>query len=139
MDKIEMKTRGGIMKSLRQNTAIIAALSLGCAIAAVAAGFNALPSGNRQDNGADDRTMVTVEGTLGINDVTTGCWYLRTDSGTLYEPIFCVSEPIELKEGLRVKVLGYIDSDAPQTCGLGPVFNALQTQVIAETHMAGIE
>lgn len=76
------------------------------------------------------RERVFLEGELGIYDTSTGCWYLLTDEGLLYEPLFCVREPFEQKRGLRLLLYGYFEPDAPQTCAFGPVFYAEQTQVI---------
>ncbi len=76
------------------------------------------------------RERVFLVGMVGIDDTTTGCWYLQTDEGVLFEPIFCVREALELRQGLRLQVYGYVEPDAPQTCAFGPVFYAEETQVI---------
>jgi hypothetical protein len=83
---------------------------------------------NQMTSGVRERIFLT--GRIGINDTSTGCWYLQTDEGFLIEPLFCVSEPFELRPGLRLTLYGYIEPDAPQTCNFGPVFYAEQTQVI---------
>lgn len=85
-------------------------------------------TGNQLTSGIRER--VFLAGEIGIDDTATGCWYLRTDEGLLFEPLFCVSEPLELRQGLRLMLYGYIEPDAPQTCAFGPVFYAEQTQVI---------
>jgi hypothetical protein len=76
------------------------------------------------------RERIFLVGMVGIEDTTTGCWYLLTDESVLFEPIFCVREPLELRQGLRLMVYGYVEPDAPQTCAFGPVFYVEETQVI---------
>jgi hypothetical protein len=139
-NKSKMRFPGGFMNYLsilNQKAAIVVILCLGCAIAAVGAGLIA-PACNNSSIAANSKEMgeakerIVLEGVVGINDTTTGCWYLSTDEGHVFEPIFCVTGPFELKQGLRLRVYGYVEPDAPQTCSFGPVFYAEQTQIIGQ-------
>ncbi len=127
------------MKSLGQNATTIAAICVTLVIAAMASqcSFRLTPS--NFGNIDSQHKRISLEGMIGLNDTSTGCWYLRTQDGTFYEPIFCLAEPIDLNQGMWVNVFGYVEPDAPQTCGIGPVFNALRTRVIAEPHLAGVK
>jgi len=114
---------------------------MGCPIVVVVAGLCVLPqnssgSYSNSDFAEEVREKIFLEGTVGINDTTTGCWFLRTDDGRQFEPIFCTYEPIELKQGLRIRVYGYVEPDAPQTCALGPVFYAEQIQIAVGTDIS---
>src|SRR5512139_1797743 len=116
-------------KSLKLNVSIAVLLWVGFLFITVAAGTGAFAHSNAKafansDYMGQSSEKVFLEGAIGINDTSTGCWFLRTDKGLFFEVIFCVSEPLELKPGLRVRVYGYVEPDAPQTCSFGPVFYA---------------
>lgn len=72
------------------------------------------------DNGSK-RIYKTLLVTAHKVDVEGGCWYIKEEGGKVFEPAFN-EKCVNLKEGMKLKVYGWVDLGLASYCMIGPIF-----------------
>lgn len=89
-------------------------------------------SDNSEFEAPDDSKLITLKATVrqandSFND--DGCWYLETDDGKRYEPVFGAKVP-QLNVGMVVLAVGILSENTHTECNIGPVFYVKDFKVL---------
>jgi hypothetical protein len=78
---------------------------------------------------SEDRRLKELTVTVFRTEIEGGCWYLKTNNGNTFEPIFEQDAP-KLFKGMRLKIKGYVDTELPTICQIAPVFRIKKFEIL---------